>query len=444
MSTWYVSKSGLDTNSGASYLLSKLTISGGVSAAASGDTIIVGSGYYVNETITDAKSLTFYADGVVVCDGGNVTSYFYYFNNSIYGGNNGLSFTPYNAAGQWIFKNYVNYIFRLYENVSGGLQVITLNNCILDGNKNCNYAIAAASSQCYSFNLTKCIFTNFKLYGLYNPYQYNQIPSTIIVQCTFYSCGTAIFLPTTSTVLPAVSLYANIFSSNTTVLTATSSNVVFNTYNYNLYYNNTNLLNLNSVNYTTLPAVQALGYELAGAVSDPQFVDVANNCFYLKQQHALYPNIVQVGMYPYGYTRGAANDADSNWHIIAGAGYDNSGWYNPDGNITKNGVTGNLELTNGTSGVIWSPVIDTGIVGCKTTEIDITAIQVWPTNMIDTTISDVRPNYQTVEVRASDTIYNQNDGVLAWSEVKSNIPFTAISGQYLQCRLSLRTNDVAQ
>jgi len=356
-----------------------------------------------------------------------------------------ISVLPYTTGGTWTFQNCPTTVFVNQNNWSN-TTTINFTNCVFLGSPTpywfTNAGSGASGGNPFAGTIKNCIFANFSNIAIdYRTYSVSSSPT--VTQCTFYNCTTAFnytYRQTPATFTGVIT--QNIFSNCTTAIAMVPVVTTAAVINENLYYSTTNLLNNNSSLYTTLSSVQALGFEVNGGVGNPNFTDTSKNIFYLTQQQPLFPNVAQVGAYPYGYTQGANNNSTGTWNIIAGAGHDNSGWYNPDGNVTKDGTTGNLILSNGTSGVIWSPVVDTGIVGCKTTELDISGIQVYPTNMIDSTLADVRPNYQTSEVRASDTLFNQNDGVLGWTTIKNNIPFTAISGRYIQCRITLVTNDV--
>ena len=435
ISTLWVNKSGSDANNGSTALLSKLTIQAAATAAASNDTIVVGSGLYNEKVSFVSKNLTCYADGIVVIDGSNLSNGYL-----VQQAGNGYTIImqPYTTGGLWVFQNNIG---TGILQTNGTTAICTINNAIFLSNGQASGIVRTGGGGYGSkMTISNCVFSGFSTSAITYLSEQMTSLSHSFYNNTFYNNAIAIQYTGVSG-LTTTYIYNNIFSTGTTSVSIPTTQTTLSYYNKNIHYGVTNLLIYQSNIYTTLPAVQALGYELNGVVGDPHFADPTNNVFYLTQQQALYPGTPQVGAYPYGFTRGANNDSDGKWHIIAGAGYDNTGWYNPDGNVTKNGTTGNLELSSGTSGVVWSPVIDTGIVGCKTTELDISAIQVWPTNMVDTTATDIRPNYQTVEVRASDTVFNQNDGVVAWNEVKSNMAFTAISGRYLQCRLTLRAND---
>ena len=429
MSTIYVSKSGLDTNSGASYLLSKLTISAGITAAGAGGTTIVGSGLY-NEKPNLSTYYNnpgyIYCDGTVVVDGTGIPN-----NNPALNASSiiGVTIAPYIYGGQMIVQNHIatNLCYMNYGCTFNFTNVIFLSN----NNTNC-FSMNSASNALTLTNTIISGFTNIisgtglgagNVFSIYNSTLYN---------------GTIGFLFNSSN--PNIIISGCIFSNFTTAWNIVPPATI-QYLNDNLYYNITNWV-ISGSTYTSLAQVQALNvnYDSRSIVTDPHFVDASNNIFYLTQQTPLFPN-AKPGAYPYSYTRGNANNPDNTWNIITLPL--NTGWYNPDGNITKNGTTGYFELTGGTSGIIFSPIIDSGVVSNKTTRLDIAADQYWPTNMIDTTISDIRPNYQTVEIRASDSLFAQNDGGLAWNEVKANITFTAISGRYVQIRLTFRSNDVA-
>ena len=124
MTTYYVNKSGNDSNSGLDENNAKLTIGGGVVAASSGDTIKVQSGVYYETVGASGKSLVFQADGYVVIDGGNTRSYGFSISVSehirIY------DFEVRNCTSWGIYayqnaSNRNNYIYRnkVYDNANG-------------------------------------------------------------------------------------------------------------------------------------------------------------------------------------------------------------------------------------------------------------------------------------------------------------------------------------
>ncbi|MFA6065164.1 MAG: hypothetical protein WCW44_00440 [archaeon] len=432
MATLYVSKSGSDSNDGSSYALSKLTIQAAVNASLTGDTIIVGSGLY-NEKISsvNGKSLTLSADGTVVMDGTALASNPFFSFTGILTVNIG----PATTGGQWIFQNNVGTSLCYYSGTNAA--AVNYTNCTFISNSNSYGVYFYSGTTSDSFTVTNCVFSGFTA-GVYGLGAAAQI-TVNAYRCTFYNCtyGISSTNSTTGGVMGVLSL--NIFSNCTTAWKQGSSSAI--TYlNDNQYYSITNW-QISTNTYTTLAQVQAVGtnYDSRSAVADPQFADPANNIFYPKVASSVSP---YVGAFPYSFTQGSANDSLGKWNIIPAAGHDNSGWYNPDGNVTKNGTTGNFELTSGTSGVLWSPVYDVGSIQ-TISKVSLSKAEIWGSNMIDTTKTDTKPNYQTIEVRASTSSFNQDDADIAWTEVKTEIAFTGMSGRYVQLRLTMRTDDVS-
>jgi hypothetical protein len=202
-----------------------------------------------------------------------------------------------------------------------------------------------------------------------------------------------------------------------------------------MYYTITNWIETTNT-YTSLATLQAAGYDLGSVEEQPMFEDATNNVFFLKTASSLSRS---QGAIPFGYATGSAA-SDAKWIITAAA--DNTGWYNADGNVTKNGTSGFFELTSGTSGTIVSPIIDLGVVQAIR-GLNLGVDQTWGTNMVDYDKTDVKPNYQTIRVRASGTTFNQDAASPSWTEVKTEQPISVISGRYVQIELTLRSDDVA-
>ena len=423
--TWYVSKSGSNSNSGASYLLSKLTISAAILVAASGDSIVIGSGLYNEKLTVPIVTLALQADGIVILDGTSIVGNPAIVVNISSGT---LLIMPYTTGGQFIIQNHVG------TNLISGASYFTANftNVTLISNSNTNAITFTSLGAPQTMN--NCVFSGFTSVILGNT---NGNPCTIN-NCTFYNCTSGI-VGTGSTA--TCTFTNNIFSNLTTAWNVYAGSTVIS--NNNLYYMVTNW-KVGATTYTSQATLQAAGYDLNSLWQNPNFVDPTNNVFYLTSN----PNVTNnaylyYGAYPYGLTRGNVYNPDNKW-LITGS-FDNSGWYNPDGNITM--VSSLFQLTTGTVGVIWSPVYDLGS-SQTISQFGIEAFQVWPGSMVDTTKTDVRPNYQTSEIRASAVTFNQNDGVIAWAELKNKIPFTSqgstnLTGRFVQLRLTLRADDVA-
>jgi len=414
MATIFCSKSGSDANNGSTYVLSKLTIGASITAAGNSGTVIIGSGLY-NEKISTGNNITLYMDGIVVLDGTGIANSSPAISLAVT-----ITILPYTSGGVCIIQNHTTSVLISIVNTGS---TSTFQNVVLLSNTNATGTYINSQSNTNTVNFYNVLFSGFATPVVTNP---SQIANLSFYNCTFYNGTTGITSTTQGSIL----------ISNCTTAWSFSTTPTITSININLYYTITNWIKTST--YTSLAQVQAAGYDLLSAVANPNFVDPANNIFYLTSQSTVSPT---VGMYPYGLTRGAANDVGGLWHIIPGAGYDNSGWYNPDGNITKNGTTGYLELTGGSSGVVWSPVMDLGMVQ-SVSQLNLESVQTFPTNMIDSTNADVRPNYQTSEIRGSLSSFAQNDGVIAWTTVKNNLPFAAITGRYIQVRFTLISNGV--
>ncbi|MFA6065258.1 MAG: hypothetical protein WCW44_04880 [archaeon] len=432
MAIKYVNKSGSDSYDGTSQTFvsgitgPKLTISGAITGSASGDTIIVGSGLYNERPSSTLRN--FYADGTVIVDGSGFGSG-YLFQMS---GGAGTSYTigAYTTGGQWIFQNNVGAAL-LYLAVNT-TTVYYLNNCVFRYSPTNTIGVSCygGGGQTCAINMSYCVFSGAFTYAVQSNSGYSATSS--IYYNTFYGCGTGFYAPQTHLTY----MWNNIFSNITTAwyqVSATNATLVsFN----NQFYNITNWRNVANT-YTTLAQAQVAGFEQGSIFEDPTLTDPANEVFFLETVSPLGP---KVGAYPFGLSRGAGNDSDSKW-IITGTA-DNSGWYNPDGNITKSGTTGSFELSGGTAGVLWSPVYN--LSGVATfSRINLATVQYWPTNMVDTTGTDTQPNAQTMEVRVSNSTYNQGDASPSWTEVRYNGTITpSITGQYIQFRITLRNNNV--
>jgi len=448
MSTIYVNKNGSDANNGSTAALAKVTISAGITAAGGGGTVIVGSGSY-NELLTVPMGMTMYADGNVVIDGqgsssnplvtisggySNATTYLY----------------PYTTGGWWIFKNCTATSVINATNTQSPA-FYNFKNCILLSNSNSYGIYINTSNNANTTSMVNCVlsgFTNTALYP-YNGYAGGVQTILMVNSCTFYNNAIAIYGQSPSGT--TCSINQNIFVSNTTALRLVVANASVSAINNNNdFYGNTNIYITGTGTYTTLASVQALGYgwEVTSLTTNPSFLDTTNNIFYPKTN--LNP-LLQIGAYAFGKVTGSANaGSDSTWKIITSLdspAQSGTGWYNADTNITQDGTTKDFILNAGTSGVIVSPVYDLGSTQYIST-VNIAGTQIWPAagamngKMIDTTSTDIRPNYQTIRVRGQNTAFNQGAASPSWVEVKSDNTFTPIVARYFQIECTLRGDDV--
>lgn len=427
---WYVNKSGSNSNTGYGPSNAKLTISGACSVGAAADNILVGAGLYNERVVGGTRN--FYADGIVTVDGtgllGNVTLF------SINGGASvSLSLQPYTSGGQWILKNNTGDTL-LYWSPTSGSATLTIKNCTFQystGNINAVNTYAGGG-QSAALNMSNCIINGAFSYGVNNSNGGIGLASSYVYN-TFYGCTTAIYFVSAH----ATNIRNNIFSNITTAWNQTIALTSTLTAFGNQYYSITNWKSVANT-YTSIEQVQAAGFEAGSIVADPNFTDAANGVFFLKSISTLGQNI---GAYPYGFTCGAANDVGTLWNVTAIA--NNTGWYNSDGNITKDGVTGFFILSSGTSGALTSPVFDLGIIN-NIYQVDLEAMQLFPTNVIDSTNADIKPNVNTIHIRASTSTFTQDDAVISWSEGRYNMLLaTALLGRYVQIKLTFLANGVA-
>jgi len=431
----YVNKSGSDSNNGFSSTSAKLTIQAGLSAATvSGTNVIVGSGAY-NEKISFSGTgavCSLNADGTVILDGTGL-SY-------------GPAITMFNVqsstqtisavndtGGKWIIQNYS--ADSLITNYGSSNVTAIISNVELYSNSN-QYGLYYYTSTAPNSAVTmgNCIFSGFPT-AVYH-YSTGQATKTYrIYNCTFYNGTTAIYYDnpsSTTTYSNYVILSNNIFSTFVTAwnIVRDVTGVISDK---NQFHSITNWKKVAST-YTTLEDAQAAGYELTSIVEDPQFIDSARSILYKKVISSLGRS---QGAIPFGFTTGS-NNSDASW--VVGSVADNSGWYCSDGSVAKNGSTGFLELSSGSVGVVVSPVYDlTSVQAIR--RINLAVDQTWGVSMIDTTKTDTKPNYQTVEIRGSGVTFAQNAVSPAWTEVKTEQPISPIVGRFVQLRLTFRSDD---
>jgi hypothetical protein len=420
MATYYVNKSGSDANSGADADNAKLTITGAIAVSGNDDSIIVGSGFY-NETITTNRK-KFYADGHVVVDGENKSGVLIAIPNSY----SLIYFYPHTTGGSWKFINSQGTSIVSFSQGNAGHPILYFENCsfIASGTTTSGVTTYVDYRNSISTSFVNCVFSGFSQYAAYQ----NATGGTSLNHCIVYNCPTGIYV--TAPGAGNLTIANSIFSKCTKAWYAKSAV----TSDVNHYYEITNW-QLFTTTWTTFAALQSSGRDVNSVEADPQFLDPANNVFFQLVKSGALRNI---GAYSFGLARGSAYaGTDTTWKDN-GVTADNTGWYNPDENIDIE--SDNVFRLYGSSGVMWSPVYDLN-AHTAVTRVDIAADQ-RGTHMIDTTKTDTKPNYQTIEVRGSETTFDQDDDVITWTEVKSGIAFDAISCRFFQLRLTFRADDV--
>jgi hypothetical protein len=436
VATYYVNKSGSNANNGTTVDLAKLTIQAAIGIATNADIIVVGSGFY-NELLSIGISVRLQADGVVVVDGTGLTNNLVTFSKA---GSTYLYFEQYNYSGKWIFQNSEGERVISYTS-STNASYLVMDNCHVRGNVANTYGVYAynsyASATGIHMTATQSVFANVP----YAVYTYTGHTNILILKyCTVYNSQYGVYSGSNY----VSDAYINWCIFDTCVNAMRCIGRISGGYSRlysgeNLFHTVTNFAVVHSTTYTSLATLQSAGYEAGGVEADPEFLDADNDIFYLMTEPSIKRNI---GALPFGMATGSAiaESGDTTWRD-SGSVADDSGWYNPDGNIDLNDED-EFELVSGTSGDIWSPVYDLGYVAVvKKAFAD--GVETWGTHMIDRTKTDVKPNYQTIEIRASYSSFYQSGDEIAWTEIKRGVEtLSGIVGRYVQLRVTLKNDDV--
>jgi len=172
--------------------------------------------------------------------------------------------------------------------------------------------------------------------------------------------------------------------------------------------------------------------------------DPANNVLSLKRA----TTVGGAGIYvPYigavrnGFAFSTGYQAQGSWAIGNTLASDaGTQWVSELGGIS---VNGNGDFQG--AGVVVSPVIDLGAI-LTLKRIRGSFIEEYPTNVVDFN-ADIEPNRKVIEYRISSSAFNQNtsEGTLAYStiEINNDVSTSNFTGQYIQLRLTFRTDGVA-
>lgn len=416
MATIYVDVShGDDANDGSSWALAKATLPAAITAATSGDTILMAPGYYQNTgDITVDKALTIQADQrrltTIRMDNANIGL-------DVTGGPTtlqGLVISSSNQAVRWSAE-------------------LTVDDCFVFSYSYCIVGYSSTSAN------PKLVIKNTILK---HPYRVEKAIGNFsqgdIIGCTFYSYNRLIEMRNEGG--KDIQIMNNIFYSlgtgqggSTELIQGTQSpNLLAVDYNvYQPAISTSFKVILENVAYTTLADLQAAGYELQGLEQDPQFGDAANDVFHIPINSALLTNGsggARRGAETGGQTYSA--NADTSWSTWTGT------------NCTY--VGGVWALDNGVaSGTVLSPVIDLG-AQYQITGASFKADMTFPTNIVDTTNPDTTPPENlTIEIRGDTTTFNSDPSVTPpnWQEVNLNDVSTVLgTWQYVQVRLTLRSD----
>lgn len=439
MATKYVSKGGSDANDGSSWALSKLTIQGAANAAASGDTIEIGSGEY-NEAVslTAAEGYSFVADGHVVMRNNAALA-------NAFNCNVGVTSITHRYTGI-IFKNYTGAAVTQWI---GGTYISTINvdKCVVDSCGS-GFASGTASSGTSSVSVTSCLIRCTST-GVSSASSSGYGYATVR-NCTIYaSTGSGIYAGGTNT-SSGVSAQDSIFyTCNRSIELGSSATAIAAIYN-NIHYGMVTATGRRGGVDYNFAAWQALGADANSQNVDPQFTDPANGVYsFTTASPASTAGRYGVfaGWTPPTWVRSNNNDPESKWQVQTSTtlASDAGSYWVPsvESGVTENG-SGHFVLNTSPSCTLTSPVFD-GNKAVNVFRFGVLLNETNPTNVIDTEISDAQPNRRNIEYRSSASPFYQDDGVIAWSTVEMNTDLTSpVSlGRYRQFRFTFRDNGVA-
>jgi len=423
MATFYVNKSGNDADSGATRALAKLTIAAAITAAATGDTIMIGTGRYVEGNLaTGTKAISFDADGgfgTVIIDANGASANVFVDSGAAANRYSRLLITG--ATGDNLYHNN-NAIWYLdeclvYDAGAAGVALVVFGN----PNLICRNSIFAQNV--YGINCGVSASSDMRLYN-----------------CTFEGNSTyAIYFPGNPT-LTTFAIQSCVFSNSPTLIYAGgmtdaqyAAKFSFGEHNYNDYHlgaTGVNMLITSTGSKTTLAGVQtSSGKDTNSIASDPLFVRPSSFLFGLQ---AASPCIQtgfgdsNIGARPsvYGVTK-AVNA---------------SMWDNGVYSSTEQSGNTIIPSAGPAEGTFATDVIDHGR-SRSMRKVRLGGLYDGTANF-DKDKTDVEPNRWTLEVRASDTLFAKADGAPAWSEKEIGTVVSGVTGRYQQVRVTLRTDNV--
>lgn len=441
MATLYVSKSGSDLFAGTNPASAKLTMTSAATGATDGDTIVVFAGTY-NEQVTYAASrgYTWVASGRVVVDGENVRNYCFQFGGTPAKTNRLIGFTLRRGVLGLVNMNFATNVLSADDceffdaptlNGAGTTgDVGTFTRCIIRDMSGLTSAAIAHSSAVPAAGAASfydCLFENVtNASGAIRMIASNAgtVPQAV-QRCVFNRCR--VFLMQQASTKPTLAsldynLYDVDFQGDTPkwILNMTSPpGTRFNT--LNAWSSGTTDGDKHSMSASGdfIDLTKGLYAPMAGG-------NMSNTG----------PNGVYIGplRLAFGISTNVNSSLWTNGHTGSGAV-----------NVTQN-ASGNIQLSTAGSGTATFGVIDLGaIVKLKCIRLS-TLNELYPTDVFDSEINDVNPNYHTVEFRTSSvsevhlaqqaytTAFRTSAGLL-------NIPDTL--ARWIQIRVTLRTDGVA-
>lgn len=430
MATWYVCKSGNDSNGGTSYEDAFLTIGRAVSASASGDTIIVGSGVYQESIdLVGKNNITFEGDKYVILDGNNKSLTY-----GIYSSNNGEFYYVY--IKNFIIQNFtcgIAYRKLYYHN-------ITITNCthayyprgysnsnlgVLTSDSwmaiyNCSYALSGTIYDANTGNIIAPISATNPIknitvanctYGIYCPGTNGRLNagSSTFLKNIFYNCNYILWQTVTASSSQAGDyIVYHPFDSNHKIVCGNGSQV-FTSFSSWKSTVGANTYSTDADPKLIQPDIGLLGLDTGSSALDSDLVTKKSGIFNLSVGIS---NVVNKSIW----------DAC----ILTNVEKDSKGYFRlkPDATV----------------GTIRTPVIN--VTGYDVKSISLAESISYPTNVIDYNNTDSKPNRLTFRYRYSNTPFGVNDETPTWNETEG-ISDLNLQCNYLQLEITLRKDGVA-
>lgn len=391
---------GNDANDGLSWGSAKQTISGAAQIAADGDTILIGPGVY-DEVITQNTALTYQAQQrwtvqlkAIVISASSVTLQGLYFKADSSGGS-----VIYNSGGD-----------------------LTIDDCILQMSNTGQLLYTP-----YNLQMTKTVIYSSSTNAGYN---YITFRDGTINACTIYDPGSSALIAVLGTTSCTISNC--IFRKDSTKRYIEIQNSPTNLLlDYNCYWPaiaSNRDVSINGTSYTSLASLQANGYETNGLEADPQFPEEEWPYLPIGSPLLSAGNNGRIGALPAAVLFSKNLNNWSDW-LSTDCSYISQKW------VLNDGVN---------EGHVDSQVIDVG-TDYLMTGADISAIQTFPTHVVDATSSGVVPETQSFYIRGQDSAtgsFQPTDATPSWQEININEDNLLGPWRYIQIRIVMRSDGI--
>ncbi len=433
MTTYYVHKSGNDSNNGLTLGTAKKTIGAAVSLLGSADTVQVYRGVYKETVAPTTLVWTLKAIGRVIIDGENLRSFGIQANNI-------NQPTMLRVIDGFEIRNCVS--AGIYSGANNSLGSwpstwLTIRNCHIH---HCPRGVMGQPGTCSGHTVLDTVIHDCSIAAceLDNNGDNSNFQGNL-ERVTIYGCarGVSRFNSQGGQVNGAYDIKSSLFLNNAVALYSFGGAPNTPSSNYNSFFGNTKVASRNGTDYATLADwFAATGRDANSLSSDPLVIDLAAGLVALQSASPLLGagfNGEDIG------ARGVAKFAQSE-------AFSHTDW--GSGIMVDTQVAGGkIELVPpATVGTFTSTVYDLGTgVTRRLTGFDLMADETEPTDVVDADIDDAGPNRKTIEVRMSATVFSQAAGFPAWVKIEQGanvvLPNT-LAGRYIQYRLTLRKDGV--